>query len=319
MIQAILDDIQANYGLSCKQIMPIQGGWLNKLWKASTNAGEIVIKQYSNQRFSCAKLSDIEAALKRQCVLYESGLACPKIFLLNGRAIRMLDDTTAYTVMQFCRGKNASAHSITAAQMQSLGSACAHMHRAFSALQQKAVKGYPINHAKLLTSLHNNLSMHEATLSHVNSDMYHDSLIMHKSILHGLTAAFFDRFPLGIAHEDFTSDNILFEENSAAIIDFDRNQYSYISHDIGRAILSFALMDNKLNLYNVHTFVKGYAQHIPLNIEQVADALRLTWCIEVPWWIQPAYFTMPACKATRFRDEILWVSRHYFELNDMLM
>ena len=52
----------------------------------------------------------------------------------------------------------------------------------------------------------------------------------------------------GIGHEDFTPDNMLFFGNEvSAILDFDRSQYGYRLHDVGRAILSFALKDGELD------------------------------------------------------------------------
>jgi len=106
---------------------------------------------------------------------------------------------------------------------------------------------------------------------------YRKALFAQEPILKQLTNKFFDKLPKGIAHEDFTSDNILFETNSvSAIIDFDRNCYSYIWHDIGRAILSFALNENKIDREIVNAFLEGYIQHLPLTLLDIADALRLS-------------------------------------------
>jgi len=55
-------------------------------------------------------------------------------------------------------------------------------------------------------------------------------------------------------------------------VDFDCNGYSYIWHDIGRAILSFALKENVLDIGKVHAFLDGYLQHLPLTLSNIADA-----------------------------------------------
>lgn len=56
-----------------------------------------------------------------------------------------------------------------------------------------------------------------------------------------------------------------------------------------RATLSLALKDDRLNVDMIHAFVEGYSQHWVLALSDMADALRLSWCIEVPWWIQPEF------------------------------
>ena len=84
---------------------------------------------------------------------------------------------------------------------------------------------------------------------------------------------------------------------------------------MGRAILSFALEDGQLNYEKIRAFVDGYALHMPLSLADVGDALRLSWCIEVPWWIQPDCF-IPSLtgKAVDFREQILWLTTHWEEL-----
>jgi len=54
-----------------------------------------------------------------------------------------------------------------------------------------------------------------------------------------------------------------------------------------------------------------------LILPNIADALRLSWCIEVPWWIQPEFFIENREKALRFKDEILWLTEHWFEIDSL--
>lgn len=134
-----------------------------------------------------------------------------------------------------------------------------------------------------------------------------------------LTDTYFQQFPKGIAHEDFSADNMLFHTDCiSVIIDFDRNQYSYIWHDIGRIMLSLALRENQINREMLYAFLDGYAKHYPLTAHNIVDALKLTWCIETPWWIQPECFTENKSKIVRFKDKMIWLTNHWFELDALL-
>ena len=148
---------------------------------------------------------------------------------------------------------------------------------------------------------------------------YRKALLDLEPILKSLSANFFDQFPKGFTHEDFHSGNILFEVDCvSAIVDFDRNCYSYIWHDIGKAILSYALEDGTINTEKIQAFLDGYTQHSALTMQYIADALRLTWCIETPWWIQLEFFGACDEIPKRFKDEMLWLTKHWCELNSIL-
>ncbi len=74
-------------------------------------------------------------------------------------------------------------------------------------------------------------------------------------------------------------------------------------------------MPGILNIKKVRAFVAGYTRHLPLSMANVADALRISWCIEVLWWIMPSCFAMARSKAARYRDEILWLTDHWSEID----
>jgi homoserine kinase type II len=316
---SIINDLKDSYGITCNQITPVSGGWLNQKWKVSTDKGELLIKQFSNKRFDRDKLGFIETALQRQIILEKNGVPCPSIRQYEGRAIRLLDNETAYMVMDFCPGKEESSDTITIKQMRSLGNACGCMHKAFSRLPALSVKGFPIDSRRAIDMLWANFH-DRMELCPTSAPMeYRKAVIAQEPILIRLTTAFFDKLPKGIAHEDFSADNILFDADGiSAIIDFDRNHYSYIWHDIGRAILSFAWKDDRMDLDKIHAFMDGYSQHFVLTLPDIADALRLSWCMEVPWWIQPEFFRKNREKVVRFKNEMLWLTEHWFELDSFL-
>jgi homoserine kinase type II len=320
MEHSIIADLKDSYGITFDLITPVIGGWLNKKWKVSTDQYELLVKQYSNKRFSRDKLKEIESALQRQIILEKNGIQCPSIWQCDGNAIRLLDNETAYMVMDFCLGKVENPNTITIMQMRNLGNACGLMHKAFSQLPVISVKGFPINSGQVIDLLWANYHTRLQDCSSNTPIEYRKAVLAQEPILKQLTNEFFDRLPQGIAHEDFTPDNILFDVDCvSAIIDFDRNQYSYIWHDIGRAILSFALKDDRLDLEKIHVFLEGYSQHYELTLSNIVDALRLSWCIEIPWWIQPEFFRENDEKAVvRFKDEMLWLTEHWFELDSSL-
>jgi homoserine kinase type II len=319
MDNSIIADLKDSYGITCNQITPVTGGWLNQKWKVSTDNCELLIKQFSNERCSVDKLRLIESALQRQIILEKRGVPCPLIRQCEGHAIRFFDNDTAYMVMDFCPGKIESPNTITIMQMLSLGSACGLMHKAFSGLPALSVEGFPINNRQIIDSLWANYHARMQECSSSTPVEYRKAVLAQEPILKQLTIEFFDKLPKGIAHEDFAADNILFDvDRVSAIIDFDRNHYSYIWHDIGRASLSFALNDNGMDNEKVYAFLEGYSQHFALTLPNIADALRLSWCIEIPWWIQPEFFRGNRDKVVRFKDEMLWLTEHWFELDSLL-
>lgn len=319
MEERILADLKRCYGLRCQQTAPVSGGWLNAKWRVSTDQGEVLVKRFSNERYDARKLRTVEAALRRQIVLEQSGVLCPKILPCQGRAIRLLDRDTAYTVMAYCPGKVEGPDTITNAQMESLGSACGRMHEAFARLPVLWAQGYPLDSGRQIAALWANHYARARACAAGTPPAYRQAVRAQEPILKQLTRAFLDRFPRQIAHEDFSADNILFHAKGvSAIVDFDRNHYSYAWHDVGRAILSLALKDNRLDVDTIRAFLEGYGRYRGLTLRDVPAILRLTWYVEAPWWIQPQFFTAERTKVTRFLSEMLWLMEHW-EALDALM
>jgi homoserine kinase type II len=319
MKDSIIADLKESYGITCIDITPVTGGWLNQKWKVSTDKGELLVKRYSNERFSSRQLEKIEAALQRHMILEKNNVPCPFIWQYGGHAIRLLNHDTAYMVMGFHSGKTENADTITLMQMNSLGSACGLMHKAFAQLPVLSVNCLPVYGGYTMDLLWENFNSCMMKYSPDDHVEYQKALLALEPILKQLRTGYFDKFPKGFTHEDFHPGNILFDEKSvSAVIDFDRNCYSYIWHDIGRAILSFALEGNKLNIHKVSAFVEGYSQHSALTLSNIADALRLSWCIETPWWIQPEFFGECNELPKRFKDEMLWLTEHWFEIDSIL-
>lgn len=319
MDKRLIDDLESAYRISPRRVTPIDGGWMNRLWRVTDGENEWVVKQYSLCRFNPRQLEDIERALHRQELLHRRGVCCPSVRLTEGRTIRWMEDGAAYAVFAFLPGRNETPQTVTAAQIRSLGGACALVHEGFASLPETLVKGFPLDGKRLLNTLRAHAADALRLLSVDSPASYRRAVLALEPILRRLRDDVFDRLPRGIAHEDFTPDNLLFDDRGVtAVIDFDRNQYSFLWHDVGRAVLSFALDGQQLDLDKVCAFVEGYAQYRPLTVSDIADALRVSWCLEVPWWIQPKYFTMDSGKAVRYRDEIVWLGERWFEIDELL-
>lgn len=313
----VAGDLWANYGIDAAGAVPVEGGWLNKKWKLKSPKGPVLVKQYSVERFGPQQLSEIEQALRRQLLLEASGIPCPHIWKAGDCVLRRLDSATCYVVMDFVPGRQESCKTVTAGQLYGLGVVCGRMQQAFAAMPVQGARGYPPPRGqRMMERLWAFCESYQAAADAPAA--LARAMAARKSILKSLEPGFFDRLPMGLSHEDFTPDNMLFDGQSvAAILDFDRNQYGYLYHDVGRALLSFALVDGMLATEKARAFLEGYAQVKEAPV--LADALRLTWCIEFPWWIQPRLFGTASPKVARFQKEICWITDHWFELDKLLM
>ena len=304
----IQNDLSIAYGINVLSAEPVDGGWLNKKWKSVTDGGTFLVKQFSRDRFGDRQLGYIADALVRQRFAGESGIPCPTVLLTaDGQPLRYLDDGTVYMVMTFCEGHIETPQTVTDEQMHDLGYTLGCLHRCFSTLPADGVKGYPIDCTKMLDDL-------RAYCRTIPSDQ------RFTEIASALSPEWLEYLPKGIAHEDFSPDNLLFHaDRVSAVLDFDRSCYSFLGHDIGRALMSLAWDGGVLRRDNVRAFAEEYsAAHIRLSSGDLADALRLTWCIETPWWIRPEFSGEYTPKIARFRDEVLWLTENWDKLDVLL-
>lgn len=313
----IENDLYKSYGIVFTEVNDVFGGYLNKKWKINSNHGRLFVKQFSNERYGIERLHLIEESLQRQIILKKSGIPCPDILLCHNQIIRRLDENINYMVMGFCQGEIKTSDTINAENMYSLGKVCGDMHKYFMQLtkdRQMYDKKSILNKLRdYHTSSKNNISID------ANRD-YKDTIGRQEKIIHSLSDEFLSLIPIGITHKDFAADNILFcENNVSGILDFDTNDIYYQWQDIGRILLSLVLNNNKLNIEFIKAFIAGYQEHMKINTYQVIIAMRLTWCIESTWWILNEYFEQASLKVSRFRDEIVWLTNHWFELEDMLL
>ncbi len=308
MNEIIQKDLEAAFGVAVRDSTPVSGGWLNQKWRVTTDSGEILVKQYSHERFSRKKIDDIEAALQRQLILHGEGVPCPRIWTAGERIIRRPAEEIDYMAMDFAPGRVESPESVTAAQMESLGEATARMHDAFSRLPTEGVKGCPLRTDALPEEIHCMVRECPADAP----EGYREMIGLIRPIVKRMDVSFLREMEQGIAHEDFTRDNMLFlNDRLSVMIDFDRNQYSFRLHDVGRAVLSLGLTGGIMDGKKAGAFVKGYRRHRPLSEQDVKRALVMSWLIEIPWWIQRGSFGAGVSeKVMRFVEEMRYLSEN---------
>lgn len=319
MNDKIKADITKSYGITFDESTPVYGGWLNEKWRIKTHGGEeFLIKQFSSRRYDRKKLEITEASLQKEIFLYNAGVPCPRIFPNNnGNAITILDDETAYMSMSFCKGKIESPETMTDLQMHSLGKTCGLMHTSLAKLPTDRCT---FDGEDWLDVLAENYDKCLNEISDNTNDGYKKYVILQKPIIEYLNKNYHNFIkdqPKGWAHRDFAVDNILFEDDYvSAALDFDTVFYSYINQDIGRAILSFALDEGRLIFSRIDAFIKGYSEYIQIDISDIVNALRLSWCKEVRWWITQRCFEETRSKVVRFRDEMMWLTDNWFNLEN---
>ena len=317
MNELILKDVRRAFGVRVHEILPVSGGYLNKKWRVSTDQGEILVKQYSHERFDRRKLRETERALARQMILYAQGIPCPHIWKAGETIIRQPSEEIDYMVMDWIPGQSVGPDSVTLTQMESLGEACARMHAAFACLPVEGVKAYPLDERSLIGALHETYRRGTEECPTDAPEAYRVAMAELSAARQRVDFSFLPQIEKSIAHEDFTPDNMLFLDSGvAAILDFDRNQYSFPLHDVGRILLSLALTGGRMDRERVRAFQRGYSRHKALSTEQIAEALRLVWLIEIPWWMQPGYFAGTSPKVSRFVEEMRYLSKNLSDFAD---
>ncbi|MBQ2817377.1 MAG: phosphotransferase [Clostridia bacterium] len=307
-MDAILNDIRDNLGFTIISSEPIPGGFMNTLIKLVCDTGTYLLKIYSRVRFSDKKLQKIEDALSIQRQLKSRGVKTAAIIPIEGKNVRILPCGSAYSLMSFISGRNETYETINKRQLQSLGSELSLIHREMEKLTEKYML-LPDNSASIINSLWDNYKKRCEGFTPDMPKDYIETVKNQKVVLETLSPNRIQKLKRQLCHEDFTFDNILFDgDHVGAVIDFDRTQVSYPLHDVGRALLSFALKDNELLPDRIEAFKKGYNEQLPLTDNDIKDAFMITWCIETLWWITPEFFMGTRGKADRFRKEIMWLT-----------
>ncbi len=312
---AILSDLTAVFGIVPTAVTEVPGGYLNEKWRIDTEDASYLLKRFSPVRYAPAKLDSIEQALQRQKFLYEQGISCPRVFDCDGTVLRRISteqgESLVYMLMTFEDGITVTPDTVTAAQMTSLGEQCARMHTALSKCDAEKDAHYPLHSADAVRRL----TDHRVKLEDFSD--YHLPPGT-DTILSTLDEPFFDAQAQQLCHEDFSADNLLFAGDRAVILDFDRGQYSYPLHDVGRALLSLAYDGNTLRPPLILAFADGYRRYRILTADDLANALRLTLACEFPWWMHPDCENAASKKVLRFVSEMHFLIRIWDNIPEIL-
>ncbi len=295
----LLEDITSFYNLHIQQITPIDGGWLNEKYLLECREGKYLLKIFSMQRFNEDKIKQIENSCTLQ-IKIQDFIICPKILKVSMRYFKEYH----YQIMSYIQGEQKNSSSITLEELVDLGRNIQLLHTTLKQQpSQEHIKGEDF------------LNQIQAYHQKYKHQLPIEISAQQARILKTLTPSYFDSLSQGLCHEDLGYDNILFYQGKvSAILDFDRVCQSYYVHDIGRVILSFCFEKDHLNLDKVIAFANGYQ----LDSKKILDALKITWCIESAWWIIPKMLENNEGKPAIFKEELLWLTNHYFELENIL-
>jgi homoserine kinase type II len=253
-----------------------------------TNVGKLFVKQYSPIRYTLDRLSLIEFSLSIQERLNKKGIPCPKPYRLRDRFVLQTNEGINYMLMDHIEGLLVKPGEVNREQLYDLGNSWREQWERAQVLQPSS---------RVTRALENQWK-----------------------IVNELQLDYFEKCRPQWIHWDLWVDNLLFSSTKCmAILDFDRVKVGFCELDIARALLSctFDSCSSQLNLATVTAFVSGYNEHLPLSNEDIIRSLKLLWCYESPKWCW-ADVEEWNHESVRFFEEILWVSDHWNELEDIM-
>lgn len=309
----IVKEIRKIYGLITYEAEPNHFGYANLKWKINTDSGLFFVKQYNSRRYSKELLKDVEIALGLQDRLNNAGIPCPKILSNDGKYIHRTPSGERFMITSYCDGYMVNPGEVNMNQMYHLGQVTGKLHKW---LTLNAPRTYPLHWTpetkeEMLKDWKQD--WHDAQLS--GSKKYISALEVRRKITEGIDLELFQSCEEGWVHWDLFVDNILFYTNQvSAILDFDRMHYIYPEFDISRAILSGAIINNKINLESTKAFVNGYRESHPLSLSKLVRSIKLTWWKESSWI---NVHSEESRTLRRFVEELIWVGNNWLYLEEI--
>lgn len=320
--EQIWEDIEGSlrrrFGVEVFERTPIRRGWLNLKWKVSTDAGQLLIKQYNRERFKLYKSEELLRAVSQQMRLKESGLPCPRLLSDHGEVFVTSEGGERFLVMEFSEGSLIPPGRVRERQIHDLGLVTAKMHH----LLNDGTLGAKASPQFVPPSREERMG-HWRSLRQTAAAAGDDRLVEEvETQLRATEGVDLDRFAgaaAGWAHRDLWVDNLLFfEHRVAAVLDFDRLNYDYPALDAARAVISCALDDQgRLDASLARAFMAGYTEERPAAPGFLTQALQLLWYMEGVWWIH-AEMDREGDTTVRFAKEMEWLARHVKDLPGIL-
>ncbi|GIO28253.1 phosphotransferase [Ornithinibacillus bavariensis] len=313
----ILHHFQRLFGLRIEAVDPIRKGWLNLKWKVETNDGTYLLKQYHKERLKKYSIAELKHVYQIQNYLHRHSFPTPKIHT-NGTDLFLQSSGGEYfIVLDYCSGNTVNAGKLTDSQMFDLGYYTGKLHyilkNNFSSVHHTTAFQPPKKEVRYSywASMRNNvLAQNKHHLEHIFEQQL--------KLLEIVNPVAFITHHTGLSHRDLWVDNILFQPDElAAILDFDRMKYDFLTLDIGRAVISGALDGEQFKVHHALAFLEGYRYFHPRETGLLTKSLKLLWYMESQWWLDTELDTRKG-PPKRFVHEMLWLSEHLLELEDML-
>lgn len=312
--EEILSTIERLFGIRTHTYQENQLGYLNLKWRLETDRGPVFVKQYNRQRYPDDKLAELATALAHQRYLRERGIPCPAVYPRRDRLIHLTPSGERFVLLEFCNGELVSPGLVSEAQMESLGYETGKMHRLLSerSTRRPAMHWDVPPRTELLADWQRRW---EQAAADEAADVL-PALERQREILEAFDFASLQTSEPGWAHWDLWVDNLLFHPASvAAVLDFDRMRWVYPEMDIARAVLSGALQGDTMRMEAMSAFVAGYRTAAGWEEGRLIRSLQLLWCLERGH--VRSFEPDETRPVRRFRDEMIWLGRHWDRLTEM--
>jgi homoserine kinase type II len=310
-------DVSHRFGFEIISMEPIKRGWLNLKWKINTSGGTYLLKQYNKERLRKYTMQELQDAFQQQNHLASDGIPCPRILSDGNNVFCQSPGGERYVVMEFCDGEIILPGKFSEEQMYGLGYYTGKIHA--------VLNGGNIDSTLIPAFVPPSKEERTAYWKAVHEEVYQsnkmDVLPIIEKQLELMRVVDFSQLPLhrvGWAHRDLWNDNLLFQGNQlSAILDFDRMKYDHLPLDVARAIISGALDGHSLNMRSVQAFLAGYRVCQVVEERFLTNALTLLWYLESEWWLDANMFERKG-PPKRFVHEMVWLSEHLLDLEDIL-
>ncbi|MBS4196738.1 phosphotransferase [Lederbergia citri] len=317
ILNDILTTCKKLFGFQVFEVVSIKRGWLNLKWKIKTSEGVFLVKQYNKDRFKHYNLEELLLAFSQQERLHKQGFPCPGLLSYQGNVMLETDHGELFIVMEFCHGQVILPGKLNTNQMYDLGRFTGLMHRVLNdgtLPKKKVTKFIPPSRDERMEYWNLVLKM----VDHPSLEHLIPIIERQYQLTKELSIYEFDSIEEGWAHRDLWVDNLLFEKNHlSAVLDFDRLNYDHPLLDIARAIVSCAIDENSLKVELVSKFTDGYREHNAVDSHSLISSLKFLWYLESTWWLKSDMEQLTG-PPIRFKQEMLWLSKNYNELDSLL-
>lgn len=317
----IAAQLKDRFGLSMREMTPIDKGWLNVKWKMETGDQPIFVKYYHPDRYKLhsrpERRSAIEKTLQLQQGMSLAGIPCPGVYSYNERFIQETPSGLHYTVLDWVDGYTAQAGCLNSSQMYELGIATGRMHKWLRFIPPLDKPAWSPDREAYLRVWQANWDKAQEAGDQVVMEWLRRS----SAIVASMDFQQFDASPSGWLHWDLWVDNLLLHEQGlAGIVDFDRMTMAYPEIDVARAILSGSLRDGQIRMESARAFMDGYRSHSEMPQGTLTRAMRMLYLIESIWWLRTEVRAESELQGLlgRFVNEMHWIEDHWTTLPEQL-